>query len=101
MEKILDMQELELTLGEHIRSLRLQKNLTREEVCSQAGVSVSALRHLETGEGATVKTLLKILRALDREKWIDTLRPQITINPLHAVRNKGTRERARKRKRPV
>lgn len=97
MENVLNTQELEVLLGDHVRRLRLQLNLTREDLCARAGISVSALRHLETGEGASVKTLIRALRSLNKEDWIFSLAPQITINPLHLTKNK-VRQRARKKK---
>lgn len=94
MQEILSTEELESLLGSHIKTLRLQKNLARQTLCQQAGVSVSALRHLESGNGATVKTLVRVLRALDKENWIFGLAPQISINPLHMVKNNQNRQRA-------
>ena len=99
MNKISSLQELEHSLGEGVRKLRLQKNLSRKTLCDQAGVSESALRHLETGKGAAVKTLILIVRALGRVDWLEGLAPQVSINPLHAVRDKTTRERAGRRTR--
>ena len=94
MDRISTPHELEITLGENIKALRLQKNLDRKSLCEQAGVSVSALRHLEGGQGATLKTLIRIIKALDREGWLSSLAPQVSINPLHMIREKHTRQRA-------
>ncbi|NJL24510.1 MAG: helix-turn-helix transcriptional regulator [Calothrix sp. SM1_5_4] len=87
---------MELLLGEGIKQLRLQKNLDRQTLCDRAGISMNALRHLETGTGATVKTLILTARALDRLDWLAALSPQISINPLHTIRGKPLRERARR-----
>ena len=67
MEKISTTQELETVLGDNLKSLRLQKNLNRKMLCERAGISENALRHLEGGKGATLKTLVRVVRALDRE----------------------------------
>lgn len=98
MEKALSLKELESVLGESVKKLRLKKNLDRQTLCDQAGISMNALRHLETGAGATVKTLILIVRALGRTDWLTTLAPQISINPLHVVRDKAVRERASRRR---
>lgn len=87
-------QELEAALGENLKALRLQKNLNRQSLCERAGISESALRHIEGGKGATLKTLIRVVRALDRESWLTGLSPQVTINPLHMVRAKQPRQRA-------
>jgi transcriptional regulator with XRE-family HTH domain len=94
MDQILTPQELELMLGENIKALRLQKNLDRQALCTRAGVSENALRHLEGGKGATVKTLVKIIKALGKEAWLASIAPQVSINPLHMVKEKAVRQRA-------
>lgn len=96
MNKASSLQELELLLGEGIKKLRLQKNLDRQTLCDRAGISMNALRHLETGAGATVKTLILVVRALERLDWLAGIAPQISINPLHTIRGKPLRERARR-----
>jgi transcriptional regulator with XRE-family HTH domain len=101
MEKTVSRYELELALGESIRATRLQKNLDRRTLCDRAGVSMNALRNLETGAGATIKTLVLVIRALERLDWLAALSPLVTINPLHTVRNKAVRERASRRPRIV
>src|SRR3990167_2958787 len=83
MDRISTPQELEVILGENVKALRLQKNLDRQTLCEQAGVSESALRHLEGGKGATLKTLIRIVKALDRESWLTSIAPLVSINPLH------------------
>ena len=99
MSKASSLQELELLLGEGVKRLRLQKNQDRQTLCDRAGISMNALRHLETGAGATVKTLILVVRALERVDWLEGIAPQVSINPLHTIRDKPLRERARRRTR--
>ena len=78
--------ELERALGAHIRDLRMSQRLTQAELAERANVSVGALKHLETGSGATTTTLVKLLRALGQERWIDTLGPsRSSFNPLELL----------------
>ncbi len=93
--------ELEQKLGEAIKNLRLQKNLTRQAVCERAGISLTALRNLECGHGATLHTLIRAVRTLGRQDWIFALAPQVSINPLYMVRDKPYRQRASRQKRPL
>ncbi len=97
MANISTPQELEAALGDSLKALRLQKNLNRQRLCERAGISESALRHLEGGKGATVKTLIRVVKALDRESWLTGIAPQVSINPLHMVRTKQPRQRASRR----
>ena len=94
MKKLLRPQELEETLGENIKTLRLQKNIDRQSLGAQAGVSETALRNLEGGKGATLKTLTRVVKALNKESWLNSIAPQASINPLHVIRDKQQRQRA-------
>ncbi len=98
MKRISTPEELEALLGENIKALRLQKNIDRRALCLQAGVSENALRNLENGDGTTLKTLIRILKALGRESWLNTIAPKTSINPLHLVNEKEKRQRARRKK---
>lgn len=99
MNGILSPEELTHAVGENIRTLRLQKNLTQNSLAAQAGVSKTALRHLETGQGANLITLIRIVRALDKQEWLQSLAPRVTINPLHMAKLHAARQRARPPKR--
>ncbi len=92
--------ELEGALGEALRTLRLDRNLDQRTLAEQAGISVHAVKNLEGGHGATVRSLTRVLRALGREEWFKTLAPMATINPLTMTRDAQPRRRARARTTP-
>lgn len=69
------------------------KNLTRESVANLAGISLSSLRNLEKGTGSSLKTLLAVIGVLNKESWVKSLAPEISVNPLHMVKGKP-RQRA-------
>lgn len=98
MENVYTPEELAAAIGENIRALRLQKNLTQQFLAERSGVSLSALRHLESGQGANLGTLIRVARALDRQEWLQALAPQVTINPLHMTPTFTARRRARRSK---
>ncbi|PCI37092.1 MAG: XRE family transcriptional regulator [Elusimicrobia bacterium] len=89
---------MEMALGESIRSLRLQKNLDRKTLAAQAGISMGALRHLELGQGANLRTLIRIVRALNKQEWLLGIAPRVTVNPLHMMRSLEVRQRARSKR---
>jgi hypothetical protein len=39
------------------------------------------------------------VRALDKQEWLQSLAPKITINPLHMAPSHAARQRARSKKR--
>jgi transcriptional regulator with XRE-family HTH domain len=87
--------ELEQRLGEHLRALRIRKNLTQAELAEAANVSLGALKRLERGMGSTTTTLVSVLRALDEERWIDALGPGPSrFNPLEILDARNRREAA-------
>lgn len=62
--------ELETILGEHLRKVRLNRNIDQKTLSGRAGISCRALQNLESGSGSTVKTLLSVVRSLNREDWL-------------------------------
>lgn len=84
-------EDLERQLGERLRALRIQRNLTQAELADTANVSLGALKRLERGMGSTTTTLVSVLRALDQEHWIDTLGPGPSpFNPLDLLHDRKT-----------
>lgn len=94
MESSKSTEEWEAGLGEQVRNLRLRQNLDQRTLAEQAGVGLSALKNLESGKGATLKTMIKVLRALGRASWLETLAPEVSISPLQMLKAKPARQRA-------
>jgi transcriptional regulator with XRE-family HTH domain len=86
--------DLEAELGASLRALRLDRNLEQTTLAARAGVSLNALKRLESGRGSTLHTLISVSRALGREDWFKTLAPVATINPLTMPRSAKPRRRA-------
>lgn len=76
------VEELERTLGEQVRRARLAQQLDQATLAHNASVSIGALRNLESGRGARIATLVRVLRALELEQWLETLRPPPELGPL-------------------
>lgn len=91
------IEEWGVELGEQMRALRLRANLDQVSLAQRAGIGLTAIKNLESGKGATLKTLIKTLRALDRADWLGTLAPSVSISPLQMLKAKPARQRARKR----
>ena len=79
-------EDLEQLLGERIRAVRISGRLTQVELADRANVSVGALKNLESGSGSSTSTLVKVLRALGQESWLDKLGPPpASFNPLEVL----------------
>ncbi len=98
METVRTSAEMEELLGSRLRELRLLKNLDQKSLAERAGLSLNSVKHLESGKGARVNSLIKVLRALERTDWLDTLAPIVSISPIQMLK-RGSREPRRARRR--
>jgi transcriptional regulator with XRE-family HTH domain len=89
-------EELQAALGERLKRLRLNRNLDQRSTAEKAGISERALRNLESGQGSTVETLLRTLKALDYLQGINMLAPEASVNPLDLLRQSKTPQRVRR-----
>ena len=93
MQKFQTPEELEEKLGRQLRNLRLLRNLAQSELAERAGVALNAVKRLESGQTSTTKSLVKILKVLNRTEWLETLAPQVTVNPLQNLTPKAPRQK--------
>jgi len=101
MSNQLTPEEWESEIGQQLRTVRLRQNVDQRQLAQQAGVALNAVKNLEAGKGATVTSLVKIVRALGRSDWLRALAPSVSISPLQMLKAKPARRRASvKRKTP-
>jgi transcriptional regulator with XRE-family HTH domain len=90
--------QLAVLLGEQLRAIRLRQDIDQQQLAARAGVALNAVKNLESGKGGTTRSLLKVLRTLGREDWLDALAPKVSISPLQALTRTPTRQRASRRR---
>jgi len=95
------IEDLLMVLGERIRELRLRENIAQTVLAARSGVSLKAVKNLENGTGATVASMLRVLRTLGRTEWIDTLGPKVSISPMQMLKRKKERIRATRKRSEV
>jgi transcriptional regulator with XRE-family HTH domain len=89
-------------MGSGIRARRVGAGVTQEELARRAGLGLGALKHLESGAGANLTTLVKVVRALGAEDWLSALAPppEPTVSPMQLLRERRraapVRQRVRK-----
>jgi transcriptional regulator with XRE-family HTH domain len=68
MENWLFLTELEILkeIGERIKKIRIQHNLTQKDLSAEVGLSVSTISLIEQGKSTTVESLIRILIRLNR-----------------------------------
>jgi len=93
MQKDMATSEWTIELGDQLRLLRLRQNIDQRQLASHAGIALNAVKALESGKGATIGSLVKVLRVLGRADWLLTLSPPVNISPIQLARNKKIRKR--------
>lgn len=91
MAKVL-VSERERRLGARLRELRIDAGHSQTELARLANISRGAVQTLESGDGSSLSTIIKVLSALDRDDWLDTLDvPSASFNPLDLLAETATR----------
>ncbi|WP_170159846.1 helix-turn-helix domain-containing protein [Frondihabitans australicus] len=87
--------DLEARLGAQIRALRLDAGYDQRALAELADVGLSSIKNLENGRGSTLRTVIRVLRALHAEAWLDTLSPEPTVSPIDVLRGQSAGPRQR------
>ena len=91
----LDTEEWESRFGTQVRALRIARELDQAQLAERAGVSLGSVKSLEQGRGSTLRTVVRVARALDREDWLAGFAPNVGISPIDVLRS--SRREPRKR----
>lgn len=95
MTSRLTISERASELGQVLREIRLRQNMDQRQLAERADVALNSVKRLETGKGTTVESFIKVLRALGREEWLESLAPRVTVSPLQMLKaGRSTRQRA-------
>lgn len=73
-------------LGNFIRYHRLNKNLTQQQLATNAGVNRWTLGQIEKGEPVTMLSFIQILRALDLLNVLETFNVEPQISPIELAK---------------
>jgi len=90
-------EEWAAELGNQLRALRLRQNLDQRRLAERSDVALNAVKNLEAGKGASLKSLVRVLRTLGRADWLSTLAPPVSISPLQILKAKRARQRVSRR----
>jgi transcriptional regulator with XRE-family HTH domain len=98
MAEYLKASEWEAEFGRQLRDLRLRQDVDQRRLAERAGVALNAVKNLESGRGATLRSLVKVLQALGRADWLATLAPAVSISPLRELESARPRKRVSRRR---
>ena len=88
-------EDWEALIGEQIRTLRIAKGLDQGQLAELSGVSIGTVKGIEQGRGSTLRSLVRLTRALDRDDWLRGLAPRPTVSPIDVLRSARTEPRRR------
>ncbi|MDP2712380.1 MAG: helix-turn-helix domain-containing protein [Solirubrobacteraceae bacterium] len=87
-------------LGRRLTRLRLDRDLTQQQLADEAGVSRDTVLRLEGGRSVTLTALLRLLRALQLLEGIELLVPEPLPSPIEQLEREGARRRRASGSRP-
>lgn len=93
------LPDWEKSIGEAVRHIRITEGYDQIALAHRANLSRSAVQSLERGTGSRLRTLLAVLRALNRMDALDALMPDDDPSPLEVLaeaRRASKPQRARK-----
>ena len=73
-------------IGKYVRSIRLDRNLTQEQLGDRAGVHRTTIRDLELGKRSTLLTLIQVLRSLDQLQTLKSFKVSKELSPLELAK---------------
>ena len=73
-------------LGERLERNRLLQNIAQTDLAEKAGISARTLRRLESGEGGTLDSFIRLLIALNIDDNLSILIPDSKVRPIERVR---------------
>ena len=81
-------------MGERLAQLRLEQNLTQQQLADEIGLSRLSYRKLEAGEGKLVN-FIAALRVLGRVDALEQVLPKETFSPMQQLQlHRKARKRA-------
>ena len=81
-------------LGVRLADYRLSRNLRQSDLAERSGISRGVIARIESGQGGTIDSLLRIMQALGFEDRAEILFPDARLSPLDPRSKIGSRQRA-------
>lgn len=91
---------IEAALCKRLEATRLSKNITQADLAARAGISRRTVTRMENGEGVSLETFIRVLRALGLAENLATLVPEQTVSPIERVNRSKPNARIRASRKP-
>lgn len=73
-------------IGKRLEQLRLNKNLTRNELAERSGVSKNTIERLELGRSVQLTNLIRVCRALEILSRLEAVFPEPILSPISLLK---------------
>jgi transcriptional regulator with XRE-family HTH domain len=86
-------------IGRGLRDRRIRAALTQSSLARRSGVSTGTVGNLEAGTGGSLRSLVKVTRALGAEEWMQQLAPMApVVDPMAILLDRERRAAQRTRR---
>ena len=85
-------------IGEALKERRLRQNIPQNVLAERSGISLTAIKRLEGGDGATLGSFVLVCRTLGIDNWIGELELRDEVSPIayaDALKKAATKKRRR------
>ena len=69
-------------IGEALKAHRLRQNIPQNVLAERSSLSLTAVKRLENGDGATLGSFVLVCRTLGVDAWIGGLEPHDEVSPI-------------------
>lgn len=76
-------------LGIQFKKMRLQKNMSQQQLAAKSGLYRSTISEIENGRTASLLSFIQMLRGLDKLELLDILVVGPVVSPLTLAREAG------------
>ena len=85
-------------IGQRIEQLRLEQNLSQQQLADEIGLSRVSYRNLVNGSGKFVN-IIAVLRVLNQLDGLENLIPETGFSPMQQLKYKGKQRKRASKKR--
>ena len=85
-------------IGKALKTHRLRQNIPQNVLAERSSISLTAVKRLESGEGATLGSFVLVCRTLGIDRWIADIEPRDEVSPLayaEALKKSAAKKRRR------
>ena len=76
-------------IGEQMKQMRINAQMSQQDLADRSGVSRATLTLVENGKGAKLDTLISLLRALQKLEILNNFETSAMVSPLLVAKNEG------------